>query len=227
MAIKALVFDFDGLILDTEGPVFQSWQELFKKYGYQLTIEDWQIVIGSAEGTASFFNNLEGKLGEPLDIEKVGPARLAREVELIANQPIRPGVRQYIQDALEMRLKLGVASSSSCKWVMGHLERRGLKPSFDCIMGSDDVAVTKPDPTVYLAVLDRLGVSPAEAIAFEDSPNGVLAAKRAGMYCVAVPNSLTRQLRIEGADLLLDSLEDLSLAQLLEIAAQEVPRPAK
>lgn len=221
MAIKALVFDFDGLILDTEGPVFQSWQELFKTYGYQLTIEDWQIVIGSAEGTASFFNNLEEKIGEPLDIEKVGPKRLAREVELIARQPLRPGVKQYIQEAVEMGLKLGVASSSSCDWVAGHLERRGLRPNFGCIMAADDVAVTKPDPSVYLSVLDCLGVSPEEAIALEDSPNGVLAAKRAGMYCVAVPNPLTSQLHIEGADLVLTSLEDLSLAQLLEQATRE------
>lgn len=220
--IKALVFDFDGLILDTEGPVFQSWQELFKSYRYQLTLEDWKICIGSAEGTASFFDNLEEKIGEPLDIEAVSPKRLERELELIANQPIRPGVRQYIQEALERGLKLGVASSSSCKWVMGHLEGRGLKPSFDCIMAADDVPVTKPDPSVYLAVLECLEVSPEEAIAFEDSPNGVLAAKQAGMYCVAVPNPLTSQLRIEGADLQLSSLEEMKLEQLLKMVEQTV-----
>lgn len=215
--IKALVFDFDGLILDTEGPVFQSWQELFKTYGYQLTLQDWEICIGSAEGTASFFGNLEEKIGEPLEIEAVSPKRLERELELIAKQPIRPGVRQYIQEALERGLKLGVASSSPCKWVTGHLEGRGLKPSFDCIMAADDVPVTKPNPSVYLAVLECLGVTPVEAIAFEDSPNGVLAAKRAGMYCVAVPNPLTSQLHIEQADLQLGSLEDMDLEQLLAL----------
>jgi HAD superfamily hydrolase (TIGR01509 family) len=215
MVIKALVFDFDGLILDTEGPVFQSWQELFKTFGYQLTLQDWEIVIGTAEGTERFFASVEDRIGGGLDLDAVGPQRLARELDLIAAQPIMPGVQDLLQQALEMGLKLGVASSSPCKWVTGHLEARGLISNFDCVLGADDVEVTKPDPDLYLAVLECLGVSPGEAIAFEDSPNGVLAAKRAGLYCVAVPNPLTSQLRFEGADLLLDSLEGINLAQLL------------
>ena len=97
----------------------------------------------------------------------------------------------------------------------GHLEQRGLKEYFACVLGADDVELTKPDPGLYLAVLECMGVRAEEAIAFEDSPNGVLAAKRAGLYCVAVPNPLTKQLQLDGADLLLDSLEDLPLQELI------------
>jgi HAD superfamily hydrolase (TIGR01509 family) len=215
MRIKALVFDFDGLILDTEGPVYQSWRELFQSYGYDLILDDWQICIGSAEGTASFFANLADKLGNPLDLETEAPKRLERELELIATQPILPGVYEYIQRAAELGLKMGVASSSPCKWVLGHLQERGLRKHFECVLAADDVGITKPDPDLYLTVLDCLGVSKREAIAFEDSPNGVLAAKRAGLYCVAVPNPLTRQLRIKEADLELESLEVMSLDELL------------
>jgi HAD superfamily hydrolase (TIGR01509 family) len=215
MRIKALVFDFDGLILDTEGPVYQSWRELFQSYGYDLTLDDWQICIGSAEGTASFFDNLADKLGNPLDMETEAPKRLERELELIATQPILPGVNEYIQRAAELGLIMGVASSSPCKWVLGHLQERGLRKHFECVLAADDVGITKPDPDLYLTALDCLGVSSQEAIAFEDSPNGVLAAKRAGLYCVAVPNPLTRQLRIEEADLQLESLEEMSLDELL------------
>ena len=213
--IKALAFDFDGLILDTEGPIFQSWQELCQSYDYQLTLEDWEVCIGSAEGTSIFFDSLEERLGGVVDLEAVAPNRLERELELVAGQPIRPGVSEYITGARKMGLKLGVASSSDCAWVTGHLEQRGLKEYFACILGADDVELTKPDPALYLAVLEYLGVRAEEAIAFEDSPNGVLAAKRAGLYCVAVPNPLTKQLRLDGADLVLDSLEDLPLEELI------------
>jgi HAD superfamily hydrolase (TIGR01509 family) len=215
MAIKALVFDFDGLILDTEGPVFQSWQELFQNYGYNLTLDDWQVCIGSAEGTNSFFSNLGDKLDNSFDMQVEAPKRLERELELIANQPILPGVLDYIQQAAQLGLKLGIASSSPCKWVIGHLEQRGIRDHFECVLAADDVRITKPDPSLYGAAVRCLDVSPHQAIAFEDSPNGVLAAKRAGLYCVAVPNPLTRQLQIDKADLQLDSLEELPLRRLL------------
>jgi HAD superfamily hydrolase (TIGR01509 family) len=190
---------------------------LFHSYGYDLTLDDWQICIGSAEGTASFFGNLAEKLGNPLDLESEAPKRLERELELIASQPILPGVREHLQRAAELGLKMGVASSSPCNWVEGHLEERGLRDYFDWVLAADDVGITKPDPGLYLIALDFLGVSAHQAIAFEDSPNGVLAAKRAGLYCVAVPNPLTRQLQIEEADLQLESLEEMPLDELLEM----------
>lgn len=216
MKIKGLLFDFDGLILDTEGPVYQSWRELFHSYGYDLTLEDWQICIGSAEGTASFFENLAEKLGNPVDLDSETPKRLERELELIASQPILPGVREHLQRAAELGLKMGVASSSPCKWVEGHLKERGLRDYFHCVLAADDVGSTKPDPDLYLTAVDCLEVRPEQVIAYEDSPNGVLAAKRAGLYCVAVTNPLTRQLRIEEADLQLVSLEEMTLDELLE-----------
>jgi HAD superfamily hydrolase (TIGR01509 family) len=141
---------------------------------------------------------------------------MAREVSLIEQQSILPGVLTYFKSARRLGIKLGVASSSSCHWVMGHLKRLGLVAYFDCIRASDDVRRVKPDPELYLAVLDALKVKAVDAIAFEDSPNGILSAKRAGIYCVAVPNSLTKQLPLNQADLQLYSLEDLSLEKLLQ-----------
>lgn len=225
MTIKALVFDFDGLILDTEGPIFQSWQELLQRYGYKMTLDDWQVCVGSAEGTASFFNNLPGKLDKPLDLETEGPKRLQRELDLIARSPVLPGVKEHIQRATELDLKLAIASSSPCKWVLGHLAERGLREHFECVLAADDVGVTKPDPTLYIAALECLDISANQAIAFEDSPNGVLAAKRAGLYCVAVPNPITSQLQIQEADLQLGSLADLTLDELLA-KAEEVLQQA-
>jgi beta-phosphoglucomutase-like phosphatase (HAD superfamily) len=123
-----------------------------------------------------------------------------------------------------MGLKVGLASSSSCTWVEGHLQRLGLRTFFDSVHAKDDVQLTKPDPALYRSAVEALGVAPDEALAFEDSRNGIIAAKEAGLYCVAVPNTLTRRTDISQADITLDSLSELSLEDLLEqieaIAAQ-------
>ena len=113
-------------------------------------------------------------------------------------------------------MKLGMASSSRRKWVNGHLTRLGLIQHFDSIKCADDVQRTKPDPDLYLAALGALGLQGHEAVALEDSPNGIAAAKAAGLFCVAVPNTLTRQLPLDGVDLVLDSLADLPMKDLLE-----------
>jgi HAD superfamily hydrolase (TIGR01509 family) len=135
--------------------------------------------------------------------------------ELNLHQSVLPGVRDYLREARELRLKVGLASSSDRAWVRGHLGRLGLLDYFDTIKCVEDTGAHKPDPAPYLAALDTLGVSPAGAVAFEDSPHGVAAAKAAGMLCVAVPNSVTRRLGLDRADLVLDSLAALPLSGLL------------
>ena len=213
--IKALVFDFDGLILDTEEPVYRSWVEVYQAHGEELPFERWVQIVGST--TAGFHpqHHLEDRLGRLLS-QDVLDRRIGRRTEMILAQEALPGVLRHIDEAAAMGLKLGVASSSTSEWVRGHLARLGILESFDCVRCRDDVANAKPEPDLYLAVLECLGVSAAEAIAIEDSPNGVLAAKRAGLRCVAIPNSITAQLDLGRADLLLGSLDEVSLAQLLE-----------
>jgi HAD superfamily hydrolase (TIGR01509 family) len=214
--IHALIFDFDGLILDTEQPVYQSWSELYESYGFPLPFSTWAAIIGTSYGTFDPRRELERLLGKRLDWESTDPKRRAREFELIEKQPVLPGVEAYLKDAKRLGLKTGLASSSSCKWVTGHLTRRGLVGYFDVIRARDDVQRTKPDPELYCTVLAELGVRGEEAIALEDSPNGIRAAKRAGMWCVAVPNPLTRQLGLEEADLRLDSLAEVGLEELIQ-----------
>jgi HAD superfamily hydrolase (TIGR01509 family) len=213
--IRAIVFDFDGLILDTEGPIYQSWLELYQEHHCHLPFADWVTTIGTMDALFDPFDYLEEQYGRPLDRAAIAPKRLARELSLIETQPVRPGVADYLVVARRLGLKLGVASSSSHRWVSGHLSRLGLLSYFDCLSTQDNVAVTKPDPALYRYALAGLGVRPEQALALEDSPNGILAARRAGMYCVAVPNDLTRHLPLDQADLRLDSLADLPLEDLL------------
>jgi len=215
MTIQALIFDFDGLILDTEVPVYRSWQELYQSFGCQLPPSSWVHHIGVSPTTFDPFASLEQQLGNAVDRAGLAPQRRAREMQLIATQPIQPGVKPYLADAKRLGLKLGLASSSSSEWVRGHLSRLGLIAYFDSIRTAEDVKHAKPDPALYLAVLKDLAITPGQVIVLEDSPNGLLAAKRAGLFCVVVPNELTNQLPLDNADLCLDSLADLPLEGLL------------
>ena len=217
--IELVVFDFDGLILDTELPAFRCWQEIYADHGCELPFETWAACIGTAGGFDPY-GDLAVRSGRAVDQVAVRAREAARFAELIAGESPLPGVRDYVEAAAGLGLKLAVASSSSRDWVAGHLDRLGLLGHFDVLKCSDDVVQVKPDPGLYRAVLDALGVAPHRAIALEDSPNGIAAAKGAGLFCVAVPNALTGRLVLDGADLRVPSLTELPLAQLLRMAAR-------
>ncbi len=215
--MKALIFDFDGLILDTEVPEYQSWEEVYQTYGCVLPLEKWLECIGTADAFNPY-EYLEEQLGRSIDRVEVRLQRRPRFAELMADQKVLPGVEAYITTAKDLGLKLGVASSSPREWVVGHLSNLGLEKHFDAICCGDEVTETKPNPALYLNVLQALEIQGHEAIALEDSPNGILAAKRAGIFCIAIPNALTRQLSLSLADFQMGSLADLPLEQILQRA---------
>jgi HAD superfamily hydrolase (TIGR01509 family) len=218
--IQALIFDFDGLILETEGPAYQSWLELYQTFGLDLPFSVWEGWIGTSDPVFDPHPDLERRLGQALDWARIEAPRRAREMSLVEAQPLLPGVLVYLEEAKRLGLKVGLASSSGRNWVVGHLTRRGLLGYFDCLRTREDVQRTKPDPELYLSVLQAFGLQGKQAIALEDSPKGVLAAKRAGLFCVAVPNDLTRGLTFEGVDLRLDSLEEINLERVIQIMVQ-------
>jgi HAD superfamily hydrolase (TIGR01509 family) len=214
--IRAIIFDFDGLILDTETPVYLSWRELYQRFGASLSFEEWGGIIGtSAAEHFDPFDQLEAQFGRPLDRVRLEAERRQRELAMVAEEALLPGVQDYLAEARGMSLRLGVASSSSRDWVMSHLGDRGLLSYFEVVHTADDVERTKPDPALFLLTLESLGVEAGEAFVLEDSPNGVTAAQRAGIFCVAVPNSLTRLLSLDHADLRLESLTEMSLVELV------------
>jgi HAD superfamily hydrolase (TIGR01509 family) len=214
MVIRALVFDFDGLILDTEEPVYRSWLEVYAAEGEELPFERWVQIVGST--TAGFHpqHHLEAKLGRPLT-QEVLDGRIGRRAELVLAQSLLPGVVDLADAARASGLKLAVASSSTGDWVKGHLSRLGILDRFDCVRCRDDVTEAKPAPDLYLAAIACLDVPASEAIAIEDSPHGVASAKAAGLRCVAVPNSITARLDQSQADLVQGSLADITQPELL------------
>jgi HAD superfamily hydrolase (TIGR01509 family) len=221
MAIKALIFDFDGLILDTEVPEYEAWRAVYEDHGCRLDFEEWAQCIGRGSRFFNPYDVLEAQFGKPIEREAVRAVKRSRFQELLAEESLQPGVQEYINDAKLLGLKIGIASSSHSEWVLGHIERFGIHVHFDTIKCADDVAHTKPDPELYHAALQALGVKPNEAIALEDSPNGVLSAKSAGIYCVAVPNRITSRLDLSHADLKLGSLNDLSLEELIGVVTKK------
>jgi HAD superfamily hydrolase (TIGR01509 family) len=220
--ISALVFDFDGLILETEEPDYLAWQELYRQHGAELPLELWCECIGRSADWFDPITHLEEEVGRQLDRDALQEWHRRRHRELIEAGFVLPGVKAYLADARRLGLPVAIASSSSAAWVTGHLERLGLPNGWACIQCWQAGTRAKPEPDLYQAVLAELQVAPHEAIAFEDSPNGIAAAKRAGLWCVAVPNALTRNLDLSAADLRLDSLEAMPLADLLNF----LPNPS-
>ena len=216
--IEALIFDFDGLILDTELPEFRSWQAVYEAHGCALSRDAWCTGIGGV-GLFDPYAHLERLTGRSIDREAVRAARRPRYHELLETERVLPGVERYLADAARLGLQVAVASSSSHAWVAGHLGRLGLFERFTSVHCHDEGTPAKPDPALYHAALRSLGVGPEQAVAFEDSAHGATAAKRAGIFCVAVPNELTRGLDLSHADLRLESLEQVRLEDLLRTVA--------
>jgi len=217
--IRALVFDFDGLILETETPAYETWAEIYKEHGQVLPLDRWFDYIGREGAFFDAADHLAALVGEGFDRDAARARRDARKTELIAALDVMVGVREYVADAKRLGLRLAVASSSSRKWVLGHLERLDLRAEWDAVLTRDDVVRTKPDPDLYLAAVKAVGVLPHQSVAFEDSMNGIAAAKAAGLLCVAVPNALTSGMDLSRADLRLASLAETRLSELLDMLA--------
>jgi HAD superfamily hydrolase (TIGR01509 family) len=210
--IRALIFDFDGLVIDTETPLIDAWAALHERAGRAYSRADAHRLVGHVEIDFDPWT----AFGPAADRKALDEQhrRLARE--LTARQPILPGVLACLQEARTRGLKLGVASNSSHRHVDGHLARLGLLGLFDLTCCRDDNLPVKPAPDLYLAAIRQFGVSAGEAIAFEDSTAGTLAARHAGLWVVAVPNPSTHGHDLSAAHLIVPSLADMPLAALLE-----------
>jgi HAD superfamily hydrolase (TIGR01509 family) len=218
MNIKALIFDFDGLILDTETPEFVTWQAFYRQHGHELPAERWGSIVGG-HGAVHFdaAEHLAELTRDGADAAVLRARHRAENEALILAQPVLPGVVDLLDEARRLCLGLAIASSSPHSWVDSHLARLGLDGRFDSVICRDDVPAgrTKPHPDLFLKALQALKVAADEAIVFEDSPNGVKAARAAGIFVVAVPNPTTALLKMDDADLTLESLATFSLKDLV------------
>jgi HAD superfamily hydrolase (TIGR01509 family) len=212
--IKALIFDFDGTILDTETPEFQAWTELYGQYNQSLDIQRWGVGIGTW-GAFDAIAHLEELTGQHFDHAIIHARIRPRVLELIRASSLMPGVLSTLDQAKAMGLRIGLASSSGNEWIYGWLKHYALEDWFEVVKTKDDVKAVKPDPELYVAAVKALNLEPGVCVAIEDSPNGSKAALAAGMHTVAVPNQITQYLEFPNGVHQIESLE-MPLKTILE-----------
>jgi len=213
----ALLFDFDGLILDTETCTYETVAEIFAEHGEVLDRGWWHTILGTAD-RAHWTEVLAAQLGRPVDRPALTARREERRLAILHDLPVCAGVVELIDAADQVGVRTAVASSSRSEWVDGHLRRLGLRSRFAAVVTRDDVGDdprrTKPAPDLFLAAAQSLEVPPAACVVLEDSPNGVAAGRAAGMAVVAVPGPMTRDLDLTAADLVVPSLLEVDLEAL-------------
>ena len=176
--LRAIIFDFDGTILDTEMPWFRAWQEVYGQHGVELALHEWAKVVGTSDEGFDPVAHLEGLTGETIERADAEPAVRERALALIGKERLREGCADLLDAAHARGLRVGLASSASREWVEGHLGRLGILDRFDALCTRDDAVAVKPDPALYLLALEQLRIAASEAVAIEDSPER--AARRAG-----------------------------------------------
>jgi putative hydrolase of the HAD superfamily len=214
--LGAIVFDFDGLVVDTEGAGFISWQEVYQRFGAELSLHDWSRATGYIGGFDPAVH-LERLLGRRLDWSQIIPEREARNWALTLQASTLPGIEPLFQAARERGLRIGVASNSGNGWVEEGLKRLGLRTFVDAVVTREMVLNPKPAPDVYLKTAQTLGIEPNRTVALEDSEPGCRAAKQAGMKAVAIPNRFSERQDFQVADLIVRSAEALDLKRLEEL----------
>ena len=212
--IKALIFDFDGIIIDTEVVWYEAYKEYLKDYGIDLTIEKFSEVVGSENDVLNAYI-LENTL-KPIEIETL-EEKAWEIVQSKLDKPVAmPGVISILKSAKEKGIRLAIASSSNKEWIVNFLKKIEALEYFEIIKSREDVAKVKPDPELYISALKTLGLESNEAIIFEDSLNGLKAAVSANVPCVIIPCLVTKHLPFEGHALRLSSMDEFPLEEIIK-----------
>lgn len=205
----AVLFDFDGILVDTEWAIYEAWLDTFRKQGHDLPLSLYTRCIGSDFDTWSPKSYLEELTGESFDWEKMdGDRQIVIRAALVEQGPIE-GVVDLLEEIQSREMTLAVVSSSSHCWVDGWLERLGLAVFFKEVICRGDAPKIKPAPDLYLAAAEKLGVAPNKCLVIEDSLNGLISAKAAGMRAWVVPNRVTSALDFSDADEVLPNFKSL------------------
>ncbi|MEK4357513.1 HAD family hydrolase [Paenibacillus sp. FSL M7-1455] len=214
--IKALIFDFDGLIVDTETPAYHAFCKIYKEYGKELPLEMYARCVGTSFEFFNPYTYLAELLEQAGDAERIRKQVDVCYRELLKDVQPRPGVVSYLQEAKRLGLRVCIASSSYYNWIEPYLDKFSLHGYFEFVNTADLVKKVKPDPELYQLSLQKLEIRPEEAVSFEDSLNGFIAAKQAGVRTVIVPNEMTTTFSFEGYDLKIPDMEAMPLNELIE-----------
>lgn len=213
--LAAVVFDFDGLLMDTESCMLGSWQREWRHHGLELDLDSFWVDHGG-DVTEERYERLAQAVGASYDRATSHVRRVLHRDVLHSELMLRPGIGAWLDQAQRANLRLAVASSSPTGWAQRLLAGVNSLDRFEVFACGDEVPAPKPDPAVYLLALDRLGLSAEQVIAVEDAPHGVAAAQGAGLQCVAIPNPHMEATRLGAAELVLTSASEMTLGQVLD-----------
>jgi HAD superfamily hydrolase (TIGR01509 family) len=206
--VQALLWDNDGVLVDTEPLYFRATQEILSVAGVELA-EDLYIEMSLRRGE-SLFRLVEEKGVGPAEVERLRDARNLRYLELLSGEvQVLDGVVDCLE-ALRGRIPMAVVTSSLRESFESIHSRTGLLDYFEFALVSGDYTRHKPHPEPYLAAAERLGVAPQDCVVVEDTERGLESATRAGMRCWVIPNRLTRGFRFASADAVLNSARDIA-----------------
>jgi HAD superfamily hydrolase (TIGR01509 family) len=215
--VGAVIFDFDGTILDSETPEYESHRRFCAEHGVHLAEEKWCECVGVVSPAEHWFEWLCARVERAPSFERYREATRAYFQEHVRMEPM-PGVTELLGSLVAAGVPRGVASSASSRWVQRALDEIGLSPLFDAIVTGDQVRRGKPHPDVYLEAARRLGVAPASCVAIEDSGPGIASARAAGMRTIVIPHALTRRHDLAAADLQVSSAAELSVDLMMRMA---------
>lgn len=212
--VRALVFDFDGLLMETESTSFLSWQYEWSQWGLTLDVAGFFADHGG-DVTEERYVRLAAAVGPRFDRAHSHERRVAYRDKLHEDLDLADGLQGWLDEAAGLDLRLAVASSSPMEWLASHLGRAGVLDRFEVLAGGDEVERHKPAPDVYQLALDRLSLTAVSAVAVEDTAHGVAAARAAGLRCIAIPNPFVPPERVHHADLVLSSATQVRLVDAL------------
>ncbi|WP_062307694.1 HAD family hydrolase [Alicyclobacillus sendaiensis] len=217
--MRAVIFDFDGTIVDTERAWYEAYAGLYRQHGRELPFHLYAKTVGTS---ADAFDPVRHLCDADASIRREEAERAVEQEHrrLLDDEPLRPGVRASLQELRRLGVSIGLATSSRRAYVEPFLEKYGIQAFFDAIATADDVIRVKPDPELYQLACRRLGVAPSEALAVEDSPHGAQAAIAAGLPVLCVPNAITKHLSFPDGCLFRSSLEGVDWPSLLEALSE-------
>ena len=206
MKPQGIIFDFDGVLVDTEWAIYQSWVKLFEREGQQISIETYSPCLGAGYSHWNPADYLESLTGKSYNWEAETPARQAMLEADLERMGLMPGAQELLDWCCQHHIPMAVASSSSRRWVAGWLQKLGIMEMFNGVFTRTDGYPVKPDPALFLAAQNCIGVPAEQCIIIEDSENGTISAQRANIPCVAIPNRMTRFSDFSRATCVMESL---------------------